>query len=132
MRIKKMPKAEFLKVMERKWIPVKLLEDARPTWMANIPDDVMNCVYASGIDLLTGMPSEYPLPSGELIGGIDVYRNAPDDPVELNKDWYAVIHAVESEEMLLVAGPYEDHEHWINDIPERLKGAEVLGVPPKE
>lgn len=132
MRLKKMPEAEFLEIMDRKWAPVELIGDALPTWMENIPRNVINCVYASGIDFPSDMPVENPLPSSDLVGGIDIYRNAPDDPVRLNKDWYSVIRDPESEKMLLVAGPYIDHEHWINDIPERLNGAEILGVPPKE
>jgi hypothetical protein len=132
MQKKWMAKEEFSEVWERKWMPVQLLGDAVPTWMKGIPESVINCVYASGIDIPGDAPTGYPLPSGDLVGGVDVYRNAPDDPVKLNKDWYAVIRTPDSEEMLLVAGPYKDHEHWINDIPERLKGAEVLRVPPKE
>ena len=131
MRLKKMPEVEFLGVMERRWVPVELLGDARPKWMMNIPRNVINCVYASGTSSGGDMRTGYSLPAGDLMGGIDVYRNASDDPVKLNKDWYAVIRPQNSKEMLLVAGPHKDHEHWINDIPKRLKGVEVLGVPPK-
>jgi hypothetical protein len=65
-----------------------------------------------------------------LIGGIDVYRNSPDDPVALNKDWYAVVTIADTDSMLLVRGPVHDSEHWLNEIPERLKGASIVSVPP--
>ncbi len=66
------------------------------------------------------------------MGGLDVYRRAPDDPYEPNKDWYAVIAIPESNGMLLVQGPIADSEHWLNQIPKRLEGAEVLAVPPRD
>ena len=28
-----------------------------------------------------------------------------------------------------IDGPYKDNEHWIDEIPERLEGAEILAVP---
>jgi hypothetical protein len=62
---------------------------------------------------------------GALVGGIDVYRYAPDDPVALNKDWYAV-HAA-SDGVLRVHGPIRNAEHWLNEVPARYKGIEVLG-----
>ncbi len=71
------------------------------------------------------------IPAGELVGGIDVYRNAYDDPVRLNKDWYAIIQEQGSDAMFLVAGAIKDHEHWLDEISDRLKNAEILGVPPK-
>ena len=68
-----------------------------PTWLRNIPSDTLHSVYASGGG---GIPSNYSggaISSGVLIGGIDVYRNAPDDPVELNKDWYPVFSIAEAD-----------------------------------
>jgi hypothetical protein len=60
-----------------------------------------------------------------------VYRLAPDDPVELNKDWYAVLIDPDDDTMLLIDGPIRDEEHWIDELPQRLKGIEVLAVPKK-
>jgi hypothetical protein len=61
-----------------------------------------------------------------LVGGIDVYRHAPDDPKPLNKDWYAVIDLPEDREHLLVDGPQRDHEHWIDRVPPRLAPKKIL------
>ena len=49
--------------------------------------------------------------------------------MNLNKDWYAVVAVPEKDAMYLISGPFRDDEHWLDEIPERLKGAEVLGVP---
>lgn len=131
MRVKKMPISQFEEVMKRNWVPVKLIGSAIPDWMQGIPSSKINSILVSG----TGFPikpySSNSISSGILMGGIDVYRNAPDDPVELNKDWYAVVIAPNNDNMLLVDGPFKDIEHWLNEIPQRLKGVEVLGVPKK-
>ena len=126
-----MPIHEYEGILQRNWAPVKLMGDAQPTWMRNIPPDVVNSVYASGSQMFAPRPNIAMLPSGDLIGGIDIYRNAPDDPKRLNKDWYAIIANKQHDDMLLVCGPYKDNEHWIDEIPECLKGAEILLVPPK-
>jgi hypothetical protein len=130
MRIKRMPEEQFIDVLKRNWLPVQLIEDAIPTWLRNIPKDTLHSVYASGGG---GIPTNYSggaIPSGVLIGGIDVYRNAPDDPVELNKDWYPVFSATDTDAIFLVAGPIRDVEHWLNEIPSQLNNAEILAVPP--
>ena len=130
-RIKTMPLEEFEGVMQRTWSPVKLEDDAIPSWLSGIPPRVLHSVYASGT-ASEGIPlANSTIPSGHLIGGIDVYRNAPDDPYDLNKDWYAVITMPDSNGMLLIEGPISDSEHWLSEIPDRLKGAEVVAVPPK-
>jgi hypothetical protein len=128
-RIKLMPRDQFDEVMRREWSPVKLEHDSIPSWLRGIPQDLLHAVYASGTASV-GIPLiDHAVPSGVLMGGIDVYRTAPDDPYELNKDWYAVIAIPDSDGMLLIQGPISDSEHWLNEIPERLQGAEVLGVP---
>ena len=131
MRSKIMSIDEFRGILERNWIPVELIGEARPSWMHNIPENIIHSVYASGSGISIPRPNIYPLPAGDLIGGIDIYRNAPNDPVKFNKDWYAVITDSEHDDMLLVCGPYRDNEHWIDEIPERLKGAEIFIVPPR-
>jgi len=88
MRLKKMPIAQFEQVMERNWAPIQLTGDAKPDWLRAIPDPVLHRVLASGTKMPGFSYSSVLVPSGELIGGIDVYRDAPDDPVMLNKDWY--------------------------------------------
>ena len=37
-----------------------------------------------------------------------------------------------SDSMLLIRGPLSDSDHWLNEIPDRLTGAEILAVPPTE
>ena len=126
MQVKRMPYQQFIEVMKREWTPVRLVGDAIPEWLRGIPCDIMHSVYASGT-LLSDVPySGTPVPSGLLIGGIDVYRNAPDDPVDLNKDWYPVITLPETDSMLLLAGPIKDAEHWLDEVPDQLEGVEVL------
>lgn len=128
-----MPLIEFEEIMKRDWVPVQLLSDERPTWTQNIPDEIVNSVFASGC-INTSSDYDYQskgVSSGELIGGFDIYRNAPDDPVELNKDWYAVLRCPDDPTMLLVDGPIKDRDHWLNEIPDRLNNVEILGVPKK-
>jgi len=127
MRIKKMPREQFKVVLQREWIPVKLVGDALPDWAKGISEKVLHSVIASGTKT-SGLPyRSATIPSGRLVGGLDVYRYAPDDPVELNKDWYAVVVVPHQDNTLLVDGLFKDTEHWLNDIPSRLKEIEVLG-----
>ena len=64
------------------------------------------------------------------MGSKEVYRYSTNDPVALNRDWHPIITFVSCDSMLLVQGPVSDSDHWLDKIPERLRGAEVLGVPP--
>ena len=129
-RTKKMPRDEFVRVMDLDWAPVKLEGDAIPYWLRGLPDTLVHSIYASGTHMPGMMYGDSLIPSGSLIGGIDVYRHSLDDPVALNKDWYPVIRMADSDTMLLVTGPISDSEHWLDEIPERLQGAQVLAVPP--
>lgn len=133
MKLKFMPAAEFEAVMKRNWVPVRLMGTALPAWMENIPESVMAETLASGngSTLLQPYTSEQ-ISSGLLIGGMDVYRHSPDDPVPFNKDWYAVVAHPDDPTMLLVDGPQKDAEHWLESIAERCAGLEILGVPKKK
>jgi hypothetical protein len=131
-RIKKMPREEFYTVMEQNWRPVKLEGNAIPLLFQGIPENLLYSIYASGSSLTGYNYSDEIIPSGELIGGIDIYRNSPDDPVTLNKDWYAIIQINDTDSKFLIRGPIRDSEHWINEIPERLDNAIIVAVPPKE
>ena len=128
-RIKKMSVEQFEEVMKREWKPVELVGSAIPDYLKGIPEDVLHSVVVSGTNISGLEYSDKLIPSGQLIGGIDVYRNAPDAPVELNKDWYAVVKVPESDTMLMISGPIEDDDHWLDELPERLQNIEVLGVP---
>ena len=67
------------------------------------------------------------------VGGIEVYRNSPDDPVRYNKDAYVILNdlpQLDDSSILRVLGPQEessDPEHWLDEIPDRLKGAGYTG-----
>lgn len=131
-RFKFMPVSEFEGVWKQTWTPLKLLGNKQPAWTQGIPEEKVAHIYASGCPLPSDLPPGIPIPSGDLIGGIDIYRHAePKDGVKFNKDWYAIIRRSNSPQMLLVAGPYKDHEHWCDKLATRLQNVEILGVPPK-
>ena len=134
MKIKLMPAVQFEAIMKGNWTPVKLVGDALPSWMNGIPEPMMAATLASGVCPMgaTDFYKSQTIPSGILIGGIDVYRHAPDDPVPFNKDWYAVVIHPDDPTMLLVDGLQKDAEHWLESISERCKGLEILGVPKKK
>ena len=116
MRIKIMVNAEFSEVQKRDWTPVELVGSAVPEFLSRIPRDVAFRFLASG---------EQNAADGALVGGIDVYRHAPDDRVALNKDWYAVY--ADADGSLRVHGPIRDLEHWVDEVPRRYDNIEVLG-----
>jgi hypothetical protein len=128
MRVKTIPAAEFVTVFERQWRPVVLAGDAQPSFLRAIPEPIRCGIIASGqhvyeaSDFIGGSP---------IVGGIDVYRYSPDDPVRLNKDWYAVRPSSDPN-FLIVDGPHKDCEHWVNEIPDRYAGAEIIGTKKRD
>ena len=122
LRPKYMKEREFDEVLKkgRPWIPYKIDMDTLPDWMKNIPKEKLHSVYISG------STNAIKTDKGEEIGGIDIFRKAEEDPVNYNKDHMIIIRDEESDDMLLVLGPFKDHEHWINEIPDRLKNAEII------
>lgn len=131
-RVKMISMEQFKEVMDRNWVPVELVGDALPDFAAGIPAERLHSFLASGQYQCSVAYKSTMIPSGHLIGGIDVYRNAPDDPVALNKDWYAVVSSDQDDTMFLVDGPIKDDEHWIDEIPKRYAGVKIVGVPKKE
>lgn len=129
-RFKKLSFKQFHEIQKRKWEPVKLIGDAIPDFLMSAPEGLIHSVYASGTVISEHLYNET-LTLGNHIGGIEVYRNAPDDPVNLNKDVYAVFANTENDLMLLVYGPMKDKEHWIDEIPDRLDGVDIL-LPPND
>lgn len=119
-RRKTIPTTEFEEVFQRCWEPVVLVGDAVPQFAENIP---ACCIIASGERISDGFDKSG---AGRLVGGIDVYRDAPDDPVALNKDWYAII-STDDTRTLGIDGPKKDKEHWLDEIPARYAGAEIVG-----
>ncbi|MBZ0300415.1 MAG: hypothetical protein K8J31_11760 [Anaerolineae bacterium] len=112
MRNKFMSYEEFTGVQQHNWSSVRLSDNARPTWMKNISSEV---VLARGSSA-SGFPCYDPIRgSGMVIGSMDCYRPAPDDPVDYNKDFYLVVSGTNASG-LAVAGPFRDSEHWTNTI----------------
>ena len=129
MKLKKMSPDEFVAIQSKEWRPVKLEGGAIPSFLSGVPPALLHSVYASGT---FGTGVEYSgagVKLADLIGGIDVYRHSPDDPVPLNKDWYPVFRIEQG--YFLVGGPEKDKEHWLTKIPSRLAGAEILAIPIK-
>lgn len=131
-RFKKMEVDEFEEVMEREWATVRLDPDAIPNFLSGIPEKKVHSIVASGTKLPGVYYSDEVVSSGVLIGGIDVYRNAPDDPVELNKDWYAVLRVPNNDAILMISGPIKDSAHWLDEVSTRVRDAEILALPKKQ
>ncbi len=128
-RFKPMSPDQFRAIQEREWREVELKGDAIPEMFRGIPQMLKPRVLASGTLDPAMSYSDSRISSGRLLGGIDVYREAPEDPVLLNKDWYAVVAVSGTDTLFVIERPIPFDEHWINSLPERLHGAEVLGVP---
>lgn len=126
-RVKKIPRAEFECIFEQNWKPMVLEGEALPNFARGIPEATRHCFIASGEIRGDGPYSSDLIIGGRLVGGIDIYRHSPDDPVKFNKDWYAVVACDDSCAVLFVDGPRKDTEHWLNEIPERYSGAEIIG-----
>ena len=131
MRIKAIPRVAFAPVMEHRWEPVELCDDSIPVFASSIPRQTLFRFLASGEANANTQYSTDRIPFGRLVGGFDVYRRAPEDPVRLNKDWYAVVDPCDGSENLLVDGPQKDNEHWLNEVPRRYNGIRILGSPTK-
>jgi hypothetical protein len=131
MRIKAIARGEFARVMERHWEPVELDDDLLPDFARAIPQQTRFRFLASGEANADIAYSNERIPSGRLVGGFDVYRNAPDDPVRFNKDWYAVVDPDDGSDHLLVDGPQKDREHWLDEIPRRYDGVRILSASRK-
>lgn len=126
-RLKKIQKSEFEVVFAAEWKPVTLEGDAIPSFARNFPGTLRCTFIASGeVQAAAHYPTPL-LPDARLVGGIDVWREAPDDPVPYNKDWYAVLESDTDKGSLFLDGPQKDSEHWHDKIPSRYIGARVVG-----
>ena len=119
-RFKTILRGEFEAVLARRWGPVVLQGNAIPSFAERIP--------ACSI-IASGQYSNAPhcTYDGRVVGGIDVYRDSPDDPCSFNKDWYRVLDPGDESAVLVVEGPLKDGEHWLDEIPPRYEGAQVIG-----
>ena len=126
-RIKKAPEEFYKDALSLDYKPVKLSPDAYPNFLKSMPPERLNSMYMSG-----PYESEETYCGKTLIGGMDVYRNAPDDPVKYKKDWYAIFKDPQDARMLLFKGPIKIFdEHWIDELPHRLKNVQIYYVPAK-
>ena len=119
-----MPFSEFKSVLEHSGMPVQV--DGTFSWATGIPN--VHTVMASGI-----WPSSTPYQSETIsfsysVGGIEYYRCDCSDPDDLNKDLYAVVVPPDQNDMLLIDGPKKDDEHWVDEVPQRYKGAPTINI----
>jgi len=128
-RIKTVTKDEIHDLISYDWEPVQFTLDSIPACLSGIPSDVFFTAYGS-ISPSQATPYSSPaIPGGQLIGGIDVFRHSPDDPVPLNKDWYALVELDGDDCIYFIEGPKKLHDHWRDDLPARLKNARLRTVP---
>jgi len=110
----------FYELGEASWVLRRLTGQAIPIWLRRF-----ELVWARGD---CGQPRIEVCEDKQfkvVVGGIDVLRPDPDDlrfGVAYNKDHYVVT----SGNQLLAHGPFRDGEHWLRDIPQRLKDAQTL------
>jgi hypothetical protein len=131
MRIKKVPKEIFDEIASLRWEPVQFTPETMPACLSGIPSNVLCCAYGS---ISPSQATPYPdcgVPIGDLIGGVDVYRYSPDDPVPLNRDWYALVKPYDDSRCYLLDGPRKPHNHWLEEIPGTLRHARIWAVPKK-
>ncbi|HVS64392.1 MAG TPA: hypothetical protein VMT85_12920 [Thermoanaerobaculia bacterium] len=126
-RPKKIRRSEFEAVFVEDWEPVTLQDDAIPSFARRLAGEVSCTFIASGQTLASVPYVLRGVPDATLVGGIDVWRDSPDDPVAYNKDWYAVLASETDPEVLFVDGPQRDAEHWRDAIPSRYADAKVIG-----
>ena len=116
--------SDFLPVFAEEWRPVILEGDAMPPFARSVPEALLCCTIASGQDSIA-TPSRL-VRSGYRVGGVEIYRHSPDDPVPLNMDRYTIVTTGDPE-TLAVDGPFKDGEHWVTEIPARYQGIKVIG-----
>lgn len=132
-RVKLIPKEEFDSIAQLSWAPIRLEGNSIPGFLRGIPGAALHSIYGSGTTPGGGAAySDASIGTGQLIGGMEVYRYATGDPVELNKDCYLVVLPPQDSPYYMITGPFKDSEHWIDDIPRRLEGARVFGLPDKK
>lgn len=120
-RPKKMTSEEFGPIAEMRWVPVTLLGEGQPSWMRGIPDEIVQLVLASGTYIDPRIVQAQGVTISGVVGGLDIYRFDQDDVekgVPINKDHYLIVIDPATQDALLVLGPYEDHEHWLSQLPD--------------
>ena len=128
-RYKQMTKDEFIQVVDREWVPVVLIDNARPDWMKNIPEDTVDLVLASGTFIDERTIKAHGITYSGVVGGIDIFRSDEKDVdigFPFNKDHYIVMRHPHQDELLLVAGPIKDDSHWLAKLPNLDPGIDIL------
>ena len=126
---KQMTKDEFIDVAERQWVPIVLLDAARPNLTSAIPEDRVHLVLASGSFIDPRIVEANGITYSGVVGGMDIYRYDEKDVGKgypFNKDHYIIIQHPTKDEVLLLAGPIKDDEHWLNKLPELDPKIEIL------
>lgn len=126
MRNKMMLKDEFEPICRYEWEPLELVGNSKPNFIRGIPNHVLHLVIASGTRGAGFDYSSEEISHGKRMGGLEVFRYSPDDPVELNKDCYLVFTDPNKVDGYVVVGPNKDSEHWIDRVPFRFRGIKRL------
>ncbi len=111
-------------ILNQNWVRYEIVNEPLFPGLASIPSGVVAHVYFSGSWSSNAPYSSSAVKSGTLIGGAEIFRYSPDDPVNYNKDSYAIVQ-IPGSGYVYVDGPFKDHEHWINDIPGRFVGTQI-------
>lgn len=119
-RFKHMTKEEFHKLISRfGWAPRKLAEHQYPQLFENIPREKVLYVAVSG--------SFEDVREEDMVGGVSIIRWDEKDlkhGCPFNKDQYYVFIDKENSNYVIVEGPFRDHEHWLNQLPDWLRNAQ--------
>lgn len=125
MRTKKVPREPFDEIGSVYSEPVQFTPETIPACLSGIPSDILCSVYGSVSPSQATPYYDCDNRIGDLIGGVDVYRYSPDDPVPLNRDWYPLVQLDDDSCCYLLDGPKKPPDHWLEEIPGRLKGARI-------
>jgi hypothetical protein len=118
-RIKRIVRAQFVKVQDQNWTPMQLMEDDVREFAPRIAGDERFVFIASG-QYQYGNEIAYSSGRirGNLVGGIDCIRRYPGAPVPFKRDWLAVVDSSTDKEHLLLDGPHkEEGNHHLKGLP---------------
>lgn len=98
----------------RGWdVPVYFEEDSLPSALGGIPNELRYGFIASGELMAPSSFESRRLGHSTRVGGIYVFRHAPDDPKPFNRDDYSLLPSQRHPEQLWLDGPYHHPtEHW--------------------